>query len=588
MRGLPILLVGVCAVVLLMGEALLHPMTVLWGHLHSEAMGHLWRLEMATDGLARYGPLVTGSDQLLFPDGLYPEFTDVANLPVFAPVFWLTGSRALAWNALFLFWIGMSIVGSLALARRIVPDASWAPPVLIASSTAGAWWLGFDRAARTEYLPALLLPLHLAWLRDALQTDSRRAPWLAGLTLAGIALGGWYLAVFVIIVVAPVAIVWARAAPRRRAIRSLSTIAAIALALVAPAIAAFLTGGREVLRTQGSRALPPSVHVNVPGVASFFHELRIPEPPVFFHGIDQPAYPGVVALIGAILGALVSPPPLRRRVWGWLALVGWMLVWAAGFDLVLADETERVTHALPNLPRLLSAIVPVTAAITGWNRLGCMVGVPMGVALATALQAPVARWPALRRVVPLLVLAMIVDQLTWPRPLELRAATFDPHAPAGLVDAVRAIPPGALLLLPLDVPDPGEGVADMPPLHQHYPFWRAELGRAITSGYGGVDSTIGRSLLTRQALQIQDADARHRALPSVSPDLAACIGPDAARLRDLGIAAVVLVRSLPHASVLEPELREWLGVPVSTNADALAWDLAAIDVPAPGECPGVR
>ena len=160
----PSVLVGALSLALLMGPALVHPSTSLWGHLHSEAMGHLWRLEMATDGLARYGPLVTGSDQILFPDGLYPEFTDVANLPVFAPVFWLTGSRALAWNALFLSWIGVSIAGSVALARRIVPDASWAPPILIASSTAGAWWLDVE-TARTVYSVAVAGRIAGTWRR---------------------------------------------------------------------------------------------------------------------------------------------------------------------------------------------------------------------------------------------------------------------------------------------------------------------------------------------------------------------------------------------------------------------------------------
>jgi hypothetical protein len=584
----PSALVGALCLALLMGSALSHPSTVLWGDPRSEAMGHLWRLEMVMDGLFRYGPLVTASDQVLFPDGLYADFADPINLVFYAPVFWITGSPVLAWNALFFGWVVVAIAGSVALARRVAVDIAWSGPLLV-TSTLGAWWLGFDHAARTEYLPALLLPLHLAWLRDALLTDSRRAPWLAGLTLGALALGGWYVALFALIVVVPVALAWTLSQPSPRALRSLAVVAAVSLALVVPALVSFLHSGREVIATQGARVLRPSLEVSVPGVASLFHSFRIPFPRVFFDGQDQPAYPGIVTLAVALAGAFASPRDARRRAVGWLALVAWVLAWAVGFDFVLAGDTGRVTRALPGLPRLLHAVVPVTAAITGWNRIGCMVGVPAGLALVTAIEAPLARWPTLRRAVPLLVVAILLDALTWPRPLELATRTFDPQAPRGLVDVANVLPPGALLILPVDVPSIGEGQRGPPPLRQAYVLWRRELGRAITGGYDPhADSTMGRSRFTFQILAVQDADALGRTPPPVSSELAACLRADAGRLRDLGIAAVVLVRSRPHASVLEPALREWLGVPVAANPDALAWDLARIDGTAPGDCPGVR
>ena len=578
---IPTLCVALLGVVLLLGPALLHPASVPWGHPHSEAMGHLWRLEMVTDGLFRYGPFVTASDQVLFPDGLRADFADPVNLVFFAPVFWLTGSPVLAWNALFLGWIAVAVAGCAALARRVAPDRGWPGAVLVTAIVTGAWWLGFDRASRTEYLPALLLPLHLAWLRDALLTDSRRAPWLAGLTFAGLVLGGWYLAVFAGIVVGPVALAWGVRAGSSRALRVLAVMGIVSGVLVLPAFLSFLDSGREVLETQGRRGLPPSVQVSVPGVASFFHQIRIPIPRAFFLGQDQPAYPGIVAILAAIAGAFASPPAARRNALGWLALVGWILLWAVGFDFVLADDAGRVTHAVPGLPRFLHAIVPVTAAITGWNRLGCMVGVPMGLALVTALQAPLARWKTLRRAVPLLVVAMLADQLTWPQPFQLRAATFDPHPPRGLVAVSAALPPGALLLLPVDVPDLGEGRMPVPPFHQHYVYWRRELGRAITGGYAHrLDSTIERSPFTKTMLAVQVADATREAIPAASP----CLGADARRLLDLGVSAVVLVGSLPHAAALERVLRAGMGAPTVAREDALGWDLAALDEPA--GCPG--
>ena len=585
-RSWPAVVVGLCAVPLLLGAALLHPSTVLWGDRQSEAIAHLWRLEMVTDGLFRHGPFVTASDRVLFPDGLYADFLDPINLLVYAPLVWLTGSDAIAWNGLFLAWIAIGTLGALALARRTGTDIAWSGPLLVATTVLGAFWLGFDQAARTEYLPALLLPLHLAWLDDALHTEDRKSPWLAGITLGAMALGGWYVAVFALVVIAPVAIAWSVAAPKRRAIRSLAIIGAVALLLVAPALVSYVHSAAPMLERRPP--IPPSTRISVPGVTSIFHEVRIPWPPVFLQGVDQPCYPGVVALGIAIAGAIASPSLQRRRVFGWLALVGWILVWGAGSDVALADAQGKVTHALPGLPRLLERLVPITSAMRGWTRIGCVVGPIVGLALVSALDAPMARWPRLRFAVPAFVLAVVADTLTWPMPFELRARTFDPSAPSDMVAIARELPAGALVLLPHDVPVRGEGTQSLPAMHQHFVLWRRELQRPMTDGYLlRMDALLDRSVFVAAAASVATADVMHRpgnALLSGAA-LPECARADAHALADAGVAGIVLVRELPGAQALEAALVAWLGPPLHSRPDAVAWETATLSGTSRSDCP---
>jgi hypothetical protein len=165
----------------------------------------------------------------------------------------------------------------------------------------------------------------------------------------------------------------------------------------------------------------------------FLQQLRIPIPRMGAVGLDQPAYPGALAMFGAVAG--LAARTARRAIAGWLVLMLWLLVWAAGIDIVLAndpflDPEGRVVRSIPGLPRLLKHVIPATGAMTSWNRLGSMVGLVAGIALVRSLAA-FPRWePWLRRGWPAVVLAILLDNLTWPRAFELVPRTFDPRPPA--------------------------------------------------------------------------------------------------------------------------------------------------------------
>jgi hypothetical protein len=582
----PTLCVGALALVVWIWPIFADPAHVLLGDPTSEAMGHLWGLEVVTDGLLEEGPFVRVTDQVGFPDGFRADFMDPVNLVFFAPVMALTGSPGLAWNTVHVGWFVLGLVGSWALARRLAPGESWAAPVLIAAFPLSSYFLAHDCFGRTEYLPVLLLPLHLAWLRDALLGaggGERRAAFLAGTTLGAMALGGWYLAVFLLLVVPPLALVWTAASPLpwRRRVEVLGLAAGTAIVLVLPAIASFVHGSHHFLETYATRAMPPSDRVGVPGVTPFLHQLRLPIPDVRMLGLDQAAYPGMVATLGALLLALRSPS--RRMIAGWLVLLAWLLVWATGIDLVLAsDATGRVTRSIAGLPRLLKILVPATGGMTGWNRLGSMVGLFAGVALVRALVPLLARHPGLARLWPVLVVAIALDHATWPRPLELRPRTFDPRAPPDLIAVAGALPPGALLLLPFDI-----GAAEViPVMRQHYLLWQRELGHPITGSYGlHPEASIRRSGLADRVLALQEADRlRQKGEPALvsrglgvdDPALGACLRRDNQRLLAHGVTGIVLLPELPYGAPIEPYVVRWLGPPTVASGRVSGWDLTAV------------
>jgi hypothetical protein len=183
---------------------------------------------------------------------------------------------------------------------------------------------------------------------------------------------------------------------------------------------------------------------------------------------------------------------------------------------------------------------------------------------------------------------MIADTLTWPMPFELRARTFDPSAPADLVDIARALPPGALVLLPHDVPVRGEGTQSLPAMHQHFVLWRRELQRPMTDGYLlRMDAWMDRSVLVAASIGLAAADVMHRPINPLlsSAALPECARADARALAEAGVSGIVLVRELPGAHALEAALVEWLGPPRHEWTGAVAWETAALSGTSRSDCP---
>jgi hypothetical protein len=188
------------------------------------------------------------------------------------------------------------------------------------------------------------------------------------------------------------------------------------------------------------------------------------------------------------------------------------------------------------------------------------------------------------------VLAILLDNLTWPRAFELEPRTFDPRPPSDLVTVAHALPAGALLLLPFDIGEPGLH----PQMRQHYLLWQRGLDHPITGAYGlAPEATTRRSGLSDIVLTLQNAaymrakgePANVRTAISLEdPLIGFCLRADLARLSDIGVSGIVLLSSMQYGDIVAPWLDRWLGPPTTRSGTVSGWSLADVVVPPLPEC----
>lgn len=390
------------SLVVLYGPLLVAPAARGLGGPGTEAPGHALGLWLTTLGLFEHGPFLRHA-ALAWPAGLHEHLMDPVNLVVFAPAYWLAGGGApgamFAWNALHVAMTLAAAVGTWALGIRVLPASAsrpWAISVGILIVCVSAFAVGHPIQGRSEFLPAALLPGQLAALHAWLAPGPRRwrAGILAGALLGLAALGGWYLAVFLLVVEIPVSIAFAIGLPMRVAIGRLAFVAILALALVSPALGALLEAPPAAFGPSG-----PGERVPVQLLAPSFRVVT-----EAMAGREPAAYPGLAAM-ALSLGALALRP---RRAWGWVLLGAWVLAWGLGpRGMWLPDGVEWPLPA-----ELPWRTVPPLRVLKVWSRIGCIVAVPFAVAVMLAVEAWGERWA--RWFAPLAGGVVLLDVLTFP------------------------------------------------------------------------------------------------------------------------------------------------------------------------------
>ncbi len=581
---LPALLVSLAVALCYGGSATWQPLEQLVGCSHSEAPGHLLGLWATAKGLWAHGPFVRSAPGLGFPGSFCAHLMDPANLLLFLPGYWLAGGgvsgAALGWNLLHVGSVLVAGSGCFFLGRRLASGAAgapWAIGALVASFVAGSFLLGHPFMGRTEYLPVAWLPWHLffllRWLHGA-RFATAGLP--AGLALGAVVLGGAYLCVFAALFELPLALGLLLAARGRRlnVLGRLAAVAVIALLVAAPAFYALFahppTGMVELLQPD-RRPGPP-----LP-LGQALWSLRIGPAPDLAPLLDQPPYPGLVALALAVAGAALRP----RRAAGWLVLGLWLLLLSLGHALTLGPQGQQLLPVA-----VLRRAFPALANIAEWSRLGCLLPLPLGMAAlhgALALLQRIGR-PGPRRLLgAALVAAIVADQVSWPRRDQLPRPVFQARIPADLGILSSSLPPGALLQLPLEV-SVGRGIKLEANI---YALWQLQHERPISATPGvASDNALGSSALARLAVNRQfglvgRSTSRGRRLPAASGKLSekesACARLDAAALHELGFAALVLHQDRPAGSELRQLLEPALGPPDLQQGAVAAWDLGRFE-----------
>ena len=566
------------------GAAWLAPTRRALGSAWSEAPGHLWGLWTTAAGLFQHGPLVRVAPGLGFPEGFEAHLVDPVNLLLFLPGYALggggLGGAVLGWNLLHVGAIVVGGLGCMAAARAVLGHGRgtpWSAAVLIAAFCGGAFLLSHPHMGRTEYLPAVLLPWHVALLWRWVRGNGTWCTGVgAGLLLGGVALGGSYLAIFAVLFELPLALALVATAQgeRRRMLGRLALVGGVALVVASPMVAALLLypppGSSPLLA-----APPRPMAESDPG--TLLAMLRMGPMPDLEPLLDQPPYPGLVLLVLALMGAILRP----RRALGWLLLGLWLAVLSLGAGIATNRGGQPGMILLP--AGWLQSLAPPLANLKTWSRLACMVPLPLGLAAIHGVQALLARsskaWLRAGLGV-LLVLAVLADQASWPRRSGLERPVFEPAAPADLLALSAQLPDGAVIQLPLEV-SIGKGIK-LQAARSH--LWQLQHGRPISATPGVIsDTSLRWSYLARLAVNRQFTEAGRggrRGQPplpgargSLDAEALACARVDAASLHERGVAALVLLEGEPAAEALYDLLEQVLGAPTHRQGTVQAWSL---------------
>ncbi len=572
------------------GAVLPDPSQRALGSLYTEAPGHLWSLWGAADRLWASGPFsrLIAADH---PRGMAMHLMDPVNLLLFWPVFQIAGeggrAAVLAWNFTHATWPLIGALGSYQLARRVVgqvPALPWAALVATATTVASPFFLVYHQQGRTEYLPALLYPLHLAfyhrWLRRPAGDESSAEappPWVgiaAGLSLAGVALGGWYLAVFAGIVNAALALAWWRGLPRAEWLWRLGLIVVLG---VAPTIPAALA----LLETQGGHFLGTS---EAPDVM-----MATPSDPllVALH-LGSPRDQGMMnshpylSLLALALGVYAARR-LRGGRWVWPAAAFGTVLFALGPQLYLGGITT-VIDGLAMPAGWLAELVPPVSKLRTWSRFTAVGAALLGAGAACGVAA---LWPRLGKHGPMAAVALasgvLIDHGTWPERPKLAPPYFEPLPPRALDDALATIGPGGVIALPFDVPLELHQRSEE---HALWVIWQLHIRRPVSSGFQGEADRLARTQFGKEVTSLQtDCVSRYRhactsaqassglETPPLRASAASTARAEIGAMWLAGFGGLVVAEEREQGGALREALETLLGPPTFDREHVMAWNL---------------
>lgn len=538
------------AALLLLAPVLPDPTLRALGRACSEAPAHLWGLWVAADGLAEHGPLVRDA-AVGWPGHFRSHLIDPVHLVVFAPVTRLVAGAAgavLAWNLMHLLAVLLGGLGSIALGRRLRLEG-WPLGMLTAAVVGSPALLHHPELGRSEYLPAMGLPLVLAWLWDAARGGHSRRGWLAGLGLGAMAASGPTLALFLAPVVGLCGLAWTGGLPRARRARVLVSVAlpgllGVRVALWAlvqwpPPHAPDMLGGQA--RELVSSADLPSL-------------LRLGPP---LRDLEHTPYLGLVPVGLGLFGLWRDP----RRVLPWAGLAVLVVLLAIG------PRPRLGSLLLAGPASLLTVLVPALGAVSGWPRAAWLLGVPLGVCAAVGL-AQLGRHQ--RWLGPLLIVALLTDHARYPPPRVDRrgSAWFAPAPTSALEEVAGALPPGPLFTLPAVTPASGEACAPDAP----WLLWGQALGRPVSANQGRPSDGLAASGWLAGGL-VRQPEALLRGLRRRAV-AEGCVREQVEVLRESGVVAVIVDDRLPRGSPTQRALEVLLGSPHRRSGAISAWELA--------------
>jgi len=455
-----------------------------------------------------------------------------------------------SWNTAVLLAMIVLLLGTLDLARRILPNAAPVSRATLVIAVVGtAAWSPLIRHAGVSAIPMAFTPLALTLIDRWIQPDApRRWGVLAGLASTMCMLGHWATTVFTMAILLPMVVIQCRNLEGHQVWRRATTAL----------LPGLLLGGLHVA-TQAHAAT--GLDIDAAQLApAWIHQI---ESALALPATAAAALPSLGILLLALAG--VAARPLQSA--GWLLVAAWGILLAAGLSpdgLGGWSPAHQLADRLPGLQHL-----------GAWWGIAPLVALPMGLSAMIGVDV-------LQRVrrdrLAMGVLAMAILDQSLPSFTTTTAQSFEHRPPMGVMTALSNLGPGAVLQLPAQ----DESQCRTASMHR---LWQRVHDRPVSTAQpDGEDGAVSVSYVARVAQDHQGLATPASKDSPIDPDVYRCAVADLKTLTDLGFAAVVLDHQAGAPERLSDTLTLLLGEPHYTDDLASVWPLTPPETP-PEPCP---
>jgi hypothetical protein len=468
----------------------------------------------------------------------------------FAPAVWLLGHALMpvlgnpiaVWNTIILMGFIALVLGTIALGRRVSPDAPNVAQLTLVLAVVGATaWSPLLRQLGAGVMPLMLVPATLALVHAWVQPQSS---WITGVAAAAMftlsSLGHWGGSVLVLLMVPPMVVVIAQHLEGRQAWRR-------AFGALFPGL---VIGMLHIV----------SSHHHLPGLPIEAGDIG----PAWIHQVGSAlVLPATAAValpsLGMLLLALAGVSARPRSTAGWLLTATWGILLAAGTVGGTPSRILPVNHLVDNIPLLEN--------LYGWWAVAPLVAIPLGIA---AMRGVEALHRARRDALAWAVLGLsLVDQAI-PAAMVTSPQRIAPRPSAAVQTALSSLPAGGVLQLPIETEDCT--------LKGKHRLWQRFHQRPVsTAGLDGKDGGLQVSYIARISKDLaNNPPPRASADSPLNPRVFMCAQADIATLIDLGFAAVSLDLQAGAHPALSESLEMVLGPPMLQDDEAMVWALADV------------
>ena len=532
--NLILLAAGLAFALLFAAPVLSGPHQMALGEACGMAANDLWSMWASLDGAQ------AGAGQLGFPAASQSP-------DGFAPTVWLLshglmlvlGNPIAVWNTILILGFIALTLGTIALGRKVSPDAPLvAQLTLILAVVGAAAWSPLLRQLGAGVMPLMLVPATLALIHAWIQPDASTTTGAAAATMFSLAvLGHWGGTVLIILMVPPMVVV----------------------------IAQHIEGGQAWRRALG--ALAPGLVLGVAHIlVSHQHLNGLPIDagtigPIWIHqwggklvlpSTAAVALPSLGILILALAGVAARP----RSTAGWLLTATWGILLAAGTVAGTPSGVFPANHMVETFPLL--------ADLHGWWAVAPLVAIPLGIA---AMRGVESLHRVRRETLAWAVLGLALVDQTIPAATVSVPQRIAPRPSGAVQTALSNLPSGGVLQLPIKTDS-----CDL--LGKHRLWQRFHRRPVSTAGVDGRDGGLQVSYIARISQSLAtDPPPRASTDSPLDPKAFMCAKADVMTLIDLGFVAVSLDLQAEAHPALAESLDMVLGPPMLQDDDAMVWAL---------------